>query len=85
MYCMSLVYIPKGILERIRRINFRFLWLGDKEKFCIAWVSWRKIAIPKYCGGQGIKNVHQFSKFMVAMCCWRLIAGEGLWTQVVSR
>eukprot|EP01018_Ginkgo_biloba_P022058 Gb_03022 [translate_table: standard] len=39
VYRMSLSWIPKGILEQLRRINFRFLWSGCWEK--------RDIPLPK--------------------------------------
>jgi hypothetical protein len=32
VYCHIITYIPKGILYKIIRESFRFLWLGNKEK-----------------------------------------------------
>jgi len=29
---MSLAWIPKGVLEKARRICFKFLWVGSQEK-----------------------------------------------------
>jgi hypothetical protein len=53
VYWMSLAWIPKGVLEKIRRTCSWFIWsrLGDK---CIQpWTKWEHIA--KALGGWGLK------------------------------
>jgi hypothetical protein len=85
VYWMSLAFIPKGVLEKIRKLTFRFLWSGSKEKKGIVWVTWNYIAIPKGQGGWGIKNIHLFSKALATKCVWRLIEGKGLWCQVITQ
>ena len=57
MYWMSLAWIPKGILEKARRICFRFLWSGKHEANVTPWVRWENIAVPKGLGGWGLKNI----------------------------
>jgi hypothetical protein len=60
---MSLTWIPKGVLERIRCICYRFIWLGNKGKKSFVLVSWKKLALPKANGGWGLKNnIFLFSK-----------------------
>jgi hypothetical protein len=53
---MSLTWIPKGILEIIRRLCYRFLWSGKQEKKGFVLASWKKLALPKAKGGWGLKN-----------------------------
>eukprot|EP00253_Pinus_taeda_P002680 PITA_02680 len=81
----ALSWIPKGILEKIRRLCCRFLWAGSKENTVLPWVAWDKIARPKDWGGWGIKRFPEFSLSLAAKSGWRLISMENLWTKVVKR
>jgi hypothetical protein len=56
IYWMSLSWIPKGILEKIRRICFKFLWEGSKDQYVFPWVNWEELAAPKILGGWGLKK-----------------------------
>jgi hypothetical protein len=44
---LSIAYIPKSIIERIRRKCSSFLWTGSKEKEGITLVKWSRIATLK--------------------------------------
>jgi len=59
---MVLAWIPKGLLDKIRRLCFKFLCAGPKGKFVLPWVKWETIAILKALGGWGLKNIFLFSK-----------------------
>jgi len=84
VYWMSLAWIPKGILEIIRRICFKFLWSGKKEDQTTPWVNWKKIAVPKGLGGWGLKNIFLFHKALAAKGGWRLLKSTSLWTRVIK-
>eukprot|EP01018_Ginkgo_biloba_P023075 Gb_32325 [translate_table: standard] len=84
VYWLSLTLIPKGVLDKIRKLSFRFLWPGNREKEGIPLVKWQVVAAPKASGGWGIKNLHLFGKALAAKFVWRLISSEGLWCQVLS-
>ena len=84
VYWMSLSWIPKGILERIRRICFRFLWSGKKEDQTTPWVIWKRIVVPKGLGGWGLKDIFLFSKALAAKGGWRLVKSSSLWTRVIK-
>jgi hypothetical protein len=47
----TLAHIPKGILEKIRKVCFNFLWKSSCEFKGTHWVRWKKLAVPKYLGG----------------------------------
>lgn len=47
VYWAALTWVPKGILEKIRRICSRFLWAGSKENSVLPWVAWEKVERPK--------------------------------------
>ena len=85
VYWMLLSWIPKGILEQIRRICFRFLWSGKKEGQVTPWVSWKRIAVPKGLGGWGLKNIFLFAQALAAKEGWRLIKNTSLWTRVLKQ
>jgi hypothetical protein len=76
---MSLTWIPKGVLEKIRQLNFRFIWSGGVGKKWMVSTSWKKIEIPKSQGGWGLKNIFLFSKDLAAKTVWILIQVSRLW------
>jgi len=85
VYWLSLAWIPKGILETIRRICFRFLWSGKKEEQVTPWVNWKRTATPKGLGGWGLKNIFLFSKALAAKGGWRLLKTNSLWSRVIKQ
>jgi hypothetical protein len=64
VYWMSLAWIPKGILEKLRRICFKFIWSGSHDKHTSPWARWENLARPKSLGGWGLKNIFLFSKYL---------------------
>jgi hypothetical protein len=84
VYWMSLAWIPKGVLENIRRTCSLFIWSILGDKFTQPWTKWKCIARPKALGGWGLKDIF-FSKASVAKVCWCLISGTILWTPVVTQ
>jgi len=85
VYWMSLSWIPKEILEKTRKICFKFLWSGKSDFFVHPWVRWERIVVPKALGGWGLKNIFLFSKALAAKCGWRLLKSDSLWKQVVTQ
>eukprot|EP00253_Pinus_taeda_P014363 PITA_14363 len=81
VYWAALTWIPKGIMEKIRRLCYRFLWSGSNEKSVLPWVAWDKIARPKDWGRWGVKRLPEFSLSLAAKSGWRLITMENLWTR----
>jgi hypothetical protein len=51
MFWHMLSHIPKGILKKIGKFCFYFLWQGSSEYKGTQWVNWRKMATPKSLGG----------------------------------
>eukprot|EP00253_Pinus_taeda_P023068 PITA_23068 len=85
VYWAALTWVPKGVMEKIRRICCRFLWAGKNESSVLPWVAWDKVARPKDWGGWGIKILPEFSLSLAAKSGWRLITMDNLWTRVVKR
>jgi hypothetical protein len=82
---MSLAWIPKGTLDKMRKLCFTYLWQGNKDKKVLPWVRWERIATPKVLGGWGLKNIFYFSTALAEKCSWRLIKTSSLWTQVIHQ
>ena len=85
VFWMSLSWIPKGILERIRKVCFRFLWSGKKVEQTTPWISWKRIAVPKCFGGWGLKDIFLFSKALATKGGWRMVKTDSLWTRVIKQ
>jgi len=85
VYWMLLSWIPRGTLEKIRRLCFRYLWSGKNENQITPWVGWKKIAIPKGLGGWGLKNIFLFAQALAAKGGWRMLKTDSLWTRVIKR
>ena len=75
-------WIPVGILEKIRKICFKFLWSCNKDSSSLPWSSWKVLANPKSLGGWGLKNPALFAKSLAAKNVWNLINGSGLWVEI---
>jgi hypothetical protein len=73
VYWLSLSKIPKGILDKIRRRMFTFLWDGKKEKKAIHLIICKRIAKRKKTSGWGIKNIYTFGKSLAAKSFWRCL------------
>jgi len=80
-----LSFIPKGILEQIRKLSIKFLWNGRDDTNSFHWVALPKIGLLKEMWGWGPKNIHYFAKALVSKGVWRILKGESLWVKLVSR
>ena len=72
-----------GVIEKIRKLCFRFLWAGHKDYVGLPWTSWKTLACPKFLGGWGLKIPAVFAKALVAKSVWNIIVGSGLWVHIV--
>lgn len=83
IYWMSLAWIPRGTLDKMWRLCFRFLWVGSKDQYVLPWVNWHKLVVPKLLGYWALKNIFHFSKALSATSASQLISSQNLWAQVV--
>ena len=71
-----------GILERIMKICFKFLWSSNNDSTGLPWSSWKVLANPKSLGGWGLKILSLFAKSLAAKSVWNLINGTGPWVHI---
>ena len=67
-------WIPMGVIEKIRKICFKFLWAGNIDSsYGLPWTSWKFLANPKFLGGWGLKILALFAKALAAKSVWNLL------------
>ena len=71
-----------GIIEKIRKLCFKFLWVGNSDSSGMVWTSWKSLACQKNLGGWGLKIPVVFAKALATKNVWNLIQGSGLWVQI---
>ena len=77
-------WIPVGIIEKIRKLCFKFLWSGScGSNSSLPWTSWKVLANPKSMGGWGLKFPSLFSKALATKSVWNVIHCTGLWVHIV--
>jgi hypothetical protein len=79
-----LAFIPKGVLERSRKICFNFLWGGRHDNPGIHLAKWIDIANPKDMGGWGLQHIHLFGKSLETKSLWNLLTKDSFWKQVIE-
>ena len=72
-----------GIIEKIKKFCFKFLWSGNNDSSGAPWASWKTLACLKFLGGWGLKIRAVFAKALAAKSVWNVIQGSGLWVQIV--
>jgi hypothetical protein len=72
VYWISLVWVPKGFLDTINRLCYKFIWSRDEKNKGLVLASWKQSIVPKENGGWGLKNPFFFSKALAAKNVWRI-------------
>ena len=80
VFWLTLSWIPRGILESIRKLMVLFFWSENLEQKGYSWIKWKNIARPKILVGRWIKNLQNFQSFSR-----RLLKGTSLWNEVIIR
>eukprot|EP01018_Ginkgo_biloba_P002298 Gb_28324 [translate_table: standard] len=83
MFWHTIAHIPKGILEKIRKCCFNYLWKGSSKFKGSYLAKLQLIASPKGLGGWGLKNIHLFRQSLAAKSLWLLISKESLWRRII--
>lgn len=65
VFWMSLAYIPKAIINSIRKICTTYLWDGKKDHHNYSLCKWDSLFLPKLFSGWGFKYIHLFSSLII--------------------
>ena len=60
VYWATIAYISEGILQKLRKKFFSFLWSTKRHSEGVPLAKWKLIASPKELGGWGIKKLYLF-------------------------
>lgn len=82
---MSLFPMPKGVINKINKIQRSFLWSGSNDTKSMPLMAWDKLELPKFLGGLGIGNLLHRNLSLLFKWIWRFFSESNtLWRQVVQ-
>lgn len=85
MYYMSLFPIPKGIIDKINKLQRQFLWSGNSGKTVLALASWDLLELPKIFGGLGCSSLLNRNLSLLFKWIWRYLhEPHALWHKIIT-
>ncbi|CAN1332114.1 Putative ribonuclease H protein At1g65750 [Linum perenne] len=79
IYFMSLLKAPSEVVERIERIQNRFLWAGSLEINKIHWIDWNTVKTGKARGGLGVHDLKTLNLALLSKWSWRYSVEKNAW------
>ena len=82
---LSFFRVPQSVINKLTKLQRRFLRGGGHDNKKIAWISWEKVCLPKHKGGLGIKDIQTFNLALLGKWMWNLMQHQGtLWVAVLE-
>jgi len=83
-YYMQINWLPQSICAKIDQTTRNFIWKGANDKG-VHLVGWKKIALPKYLGGLGIRSAREANICLLGKLVWDLFHNnKKLWVSLFS-
>lgn len=83
-FWMNLFLIPAEISNDIERKMNGFMWGRGVSGKGVKWLSWKKMCMPKSCGGLRVRELRKFNLAMLAKQCCRLLKKYGLVYEIIK-
>lgn len=85
LYYMSLFPIPKGVIDKIGKLQRQFLWCGYPDKKGFPLVRWDLIELPKIFGGLSVGNLLHRNIALLFKWLWRFLnEPDALWRKIIQ-
>jgi len=85
IYFFSFFRVLQLVVDKLVKIQHRFLWGGGFDQNKISWIRWEKVCLPKERGGLGIKDINTFNLALLGKWKWHLLHNQGeLWAKVLE-
>lgn len=79
-YVFLLLVTPKGVIKKIRAIQWNFPWGNKKIKQKWALVNWETMCKPKQAGGLVLRDLEVMNKVLSSKIWWKWVTNKGeLW------
>ncbi|CAL1385774.1 unnamed protein product [Linum trigynum] len=79
VYYCSLFLAPKTVMDRIEKLQKRFIWSGTGEKQKFHLVGWDLCKATKKNGGIGALDFESFNHAMLCKWMWKFAEDRGRW------
>ncbi|KAG2685838.1 hypothetical protein I3760_10G144400 [Carya illinoinensis] len=81
IYLLSVVQVPKSVLNSINRILSNFFWGESDGSPKRKWCAWNKICKPIKEGGLGVRDLEEVQNSLHMKFAWKIITENSLWAQ----
>ncbi|XP_025702516.1 uncharacterized protein [Arachis hypogaea] len=80
---MQHMRIPKGICQKMEKMQRRFIWGDTPNQKRMHHVNWQTLCLPKNQGGMGLRRLNLVNDVFLMKLVWRLLTEpNNLWAQV---
>ena len=85
IYFFSFFRVPQSVVDKLVKLQHRFLWGGGPDQNKIAWIRWESMCSPKEKGGLDIKDINTFNLALLGKWKWHLLQHQReLWARVLE-
>lgn len=85
IYLFSFFRVSNGVVDKLVKLQHRFLWGGGPNHNKIAWIRWETVCLPKEKKGLGLKDIKTFNLALLGKWKWNLLQHQGeLWARVLE-